>query len=270
MGLFSALPYLIPGICVCLIPLSGYPADASDASANRPVDIPVAVPNASADRPADGPFAVSNASADRPADGPFAVPNASADRPVDGPAAVSDAFEDRSGGPAFRRRFLPAALLCAVMLFRNLIYLNGWMEVPQNFLEDSIFGVGWTANYGPLKGIVNGAGAYVADVSYLEWQDMIREGDRVMVLSYPTLTPTVYLYRDVEICADSTISTPTYSERLFSYWEQNPDKYPNVVVVKCFWGTPMIGPESAVSEWLSRFPAKRVEDGTYWRYYFAD
>ena len=159
-------------------------------------------------------------------------------------------------------------MLCAVMLFRNLVYLNGWMIAPSNFREDSIFGVDWTAQKGPLKGIVNREGTYVADVSYAEWQELIVHGDRVLVISYPTLTPTVYLYQDVEICADSTISTPTYSERLFTYWEENPEKYPNVVVAKCYGGNLMVGEYNEVVEWLTeKFEADEVVDGTFWRYY---
>lgn len=165
-------------------------------------------------------------------------------------------------------RFFPVMMLCAVMMFRNMVYLNGWMIAPSNFREDSIFGVDWTARYGPLKGIVNREGTYVADVSYAEWQELIVPGDRVLVISYPTLTPTVYLYQDVEICADSTISTPTYSERLFTYWEENPDKYPNVVVAKCYEGNLMVGEYNKVVEWLTgEFAADEVVDGTFWRYY---
>lgn len=204
MGMFSAFSYLIPGICVCMLP-------------------------------------------------------------------IGRLCEEEAAGQTGWKYCIPAVLLCAVFIFRNFIYLNGWMTVPVNFREDSIFGVTWTANYGPLKGIINGDGAYVADVTYLEWQDMIRDGDRVLVLSYPTLTAATYLNRDVEICVDSTISTPTYSERLLTYWEENPDKYPNVVVVKCFDNSPMIGEHSRVTEWLEEeFLAKRVVDGTYWRYYFAE
>lgn len=204
MGLFSAFPYLIPGVCVSMLP-------------------------------------------------------------------IGKIYEKGPAESTVRKACLPALLLCAVMIFRNFIYLNGWMSVPENFREDSIFGVTWTADYGPLKGIVNGDGAYVADVSYLEWQDMIRDGDKVLVLSYPTLNATLYLYKDVEICADSTISTPTYSERLLAYWEENPEKYPNVVVVKCFNGSPMMGEYNRITKWLEEeFPAKRVVDGSFWRYYFLE
>ena len=174
---------------------------------------------------------------------------------------------DRTGWKCY----LPAALLCAVLIFRNGIYLNGWTTIPNNFYEDSIFSVNWTAKYGPLKGIISREGTFVADVSYQEWQDLIQDGDRVMVIGHPTITATTYLNKEVEICTDSVISTPTYSERLFTYWEENPDKYPNVVVLKCYEGSPMVGEYNSVIQWLmEEVPVKRIVDGVFWRYYFLE
>lgn len=204
MGLFPSLPYLIPGICSCMIPLKKL-------------------------------------------------------------------YEQNQDQGKVWRGIIPLLLLCAVMIFRNAFYINGWMIAPENILEDSIFGVTWTAQYGPLKGIINRDGTYVADVSYLEWQRFIHDGDRVLVLSYPTLTATAYLYKDVEICADSTISTPTYSDRLLAYWEANPDKYPDVVVAKSYNQVVFLGEYNRVTQWLEQeFPAKRIENGIYWTYYFLE
>ena len=183
---------------------------------------------------------------------------------------LSKLWEESGAGEKIWKNVIPAALICAVMMFRNLIYLNGWMTVPENFREDSIFGITYTARFGPLEGIRGGEGAYVQDTAFIEWQDLIHDGDRVLVLSYPNLPSAMYLNRNVVISQDSTISTPTYSERLFQYWEQNPDKYPNVVVVRCFNGSPMIGEYSEVIQWLEQYPATRVVDGAYWRYYFMD
>ncbi len=184
--------------------------------------------------------------------------------------ALTDSKSDRSGhGSA--GHCAAAVLLCGIMMLRNFIYINGWMEVPESFWEDSIFGVTWTAQYGPLKGIVNREGTYVADMTYLECKELLTPGDRVLVLSYPTLASSIYLYEDVEICVDSTISTPTYSERLLKYWEENPDKYPNVVIVKCYDGSVMAGADGPVLQWLTEeFDADRIEDGAFWRYYIKE
>ena len=185
--------------------------------------------------------------------------------------SVSKLREEEETDRAGWKCYLPAALLCAVLIFRNGIYLNGWTAGPDNFYEDSIFSVDWTAKYGPLKGIISRAGTYVADVSYQEWQNLIQDGDRVMVIGHPTITATVYLNKDVEICTDSVISTPTYSERLFTYWEENPDKNPNVVVLKCYEGSAMTGEYNSVIQWLmEEVPVKRIVDGVFWRYYFLE
>ncbi len=200
MGLFSAFSYLIPAICVCMIPLV-----------------------------------------------------------------------HRVGKSTRLSGVTPIVCLCGVLLFRNAVYLNGWMEVPDSFKEDSIFGMTWTAECGPLKGIRNGDGAYVADVTYREWQAEIPAGSKVLVISYPTLPATVYLNQDVEIAVDSTISTPTYSDRLLDYWRENPEKYPDVVVVRCYDGVPLAGSYNRVTKWLEEeFPIGRTEEGQFWRYYFAE
>ena len=177
----------------------------------------------------------------------------------------------RMGKSAGLSGVTPVAFLCGVLLFRNAVYLNGWMEVPESFKEDSIFGTTWTAECGPLKGIRNGDGAYVADVTYREWQAEIPAGSKVLVISYPTLPATVYLNQDVEIAVDSTISTPTYSDRLLDYWRENPEKYPDVVVVRCYDGVPLAGSYNRVTKWLEEeFPIGRTEEGQFWRYYFAE
>lgn len=188
------------------------------------------------------------------------------------PSTVTgECFAEKNAKPAISTTICPSlVVLGCLLLFRAAIYVNGWMVTPTNFAEDSIFGVNWTAEVGPLKGIVSRDGTYVADVSVKEWSNFVKPGDKVLILSYPTFTATTYLYEDVEICIDSLISTPTYSDRLMRYFEENPEKYPDIVAVKFFGGTESIG-ENAVSEWLhNEFEADCVEDGTYWRFYIKN
>lgn len=218
-GVFTSLPYMIPSMCTCLLPLLRLGRDEETAEIK----------------------------------------------------STGTGLEESRGEYTPWKQYIAIGLFCMVMIFRNMIYLNGWMMVPENFRQDSILGVKWTIRDGPLKGIVNGDGAYVADASYWEWQNFIRDGDKVLVISYPTLTATVYLYKEMEICTDSTISTPTYSERMLKYWEENPEKYPNVVAVKYYDGSVLAGEYNRVLQWLEEdFPAKRVENGTFWRFYYLD
>lgn len=169
------------------------------------------------------------------------------------------------------RRYMPVALFCGILLFRNFIYLNGWMEVPVSFKQDSIFGITSTVENGPLKGIRNGDAAFAVSTAWKEWHEYVRPGDKVLILSYPTFDSTVYLYEDVVISADSVISTPTYSARQLKYWEKNPDKYPNVVAVKFYKGIPMAGGDNAVIQWLfEETGGGDYEESTYWRYFYLE
>lgn len=226
MGLFPTLPYMIPGLCVCMPALMAPRQAATEKSSQGTGEHKEKV--------------------------------------------LTDSKGDLSG-LASKGHYVAVALLCGIMMFRNFVYINGWMEVPGSFWEDSIFGVTGTAQYGPLKGIVSRGGTYVADITWQECEELLSPGDRVLVLSYPTLASSVYLNADVEICADSTISTPTYSERLLEYWKENPDKYPNVVIVKCYDGSVMAGPDGPVLQWFTEeFDADRIEDGAFWRYYIKE
>lgn len=80
-----------------------------------------------------------------------------------------------------------------------------------------------------------------------------------------------YLYGDTEISAASTISTPTYDESLLDYWEKNPEKYPNVVIVDCWYGSLNVPQDSWIMQWLENdFCPSSYADGQYWRYYRAE
>lgn len=67
---------------------------------------------------------------------------------------------------------------------------------------------------------------------------------------------------------DSTISTPTYDDKLLEYWEQNPEKQPNVVIVECWFGESKLKEDSWIMQWIDKeFQPDECVDGKYWRYY---
>lgn len=77
-----------------------------------------------------------------------------------------------------------------------------------------------------------------------------------------------YLYEDVNICIDSTICTPTSSDRLLLYWEPNPDKVPHVAIVDCRFGELRIAEKSWIMQWINEeFGEDSYVDGTYLRFY---
>lgn len=56
----------------------------------------------------------------------------------------------------------------------------------------------------------------------------VKEDDAVLCVTANTLW---YLLGECQISNYSTISTPTFDERLYEYWELHPEKYPDVVII---------------------------------------
>lgn len=126
---------------------------------------------------------------------------------------------------------------------------------------------------GPAMGIITDtSGAERQRDSVAEWKEYIEPGDTIWILGEPVDT-LGYLYEDVEVGAPTVMSTPTYSEELLYYWELNPDKYPDVVIVASSFGE--LSWEMRCNEWLMKwleeeYCAEEVIDGNYWRYYFKE
>lgn len=126
---------------------------------------------------------------------------------------------------------------------------------------------------GPAIGIITDEdGATRQRDSMKEWENYIEEGDTIWLLGEPVDT-LGYLYKDVEVGAPSVMSTPTYNENLLYYWECNPEKYPDVVILASGFGS--LYWELLRNEWLmnwleEEYQAEMIIDGNYWRYYFKE
>lgn len=123
---------------------------------------------------------------------------------------------------------------------------------------------------GPAAGIITEEdGAARQRDSMAEWKLYIKPQDTIWILGEPVDT-LGYLYEDVEVGAPTVMSTPTYNEQLLYYWELNPDKFPDVVILASSFGE--LSWEVKTNEWLMQwleeeFCADTVIDGNYWRYY---
>jgi hypothetical protein len=83
-----------------------------------------------------------------------------------------------------------------------------------------------------------------------------------------SLSTIGYLYEDVSICTNSTISTPTFDEKILEYWKKNPEKCPNVVILDCWFGDMSRYEDSWIIHWLdNEFENAEIQEGQYWRYY---
>ncbi len=126
---------------------------------------------------------------------------------------------------------------------------------------------------GPAIGIITDEkGAAMQRDSMEEWKEYINPGDTIWLLGEPVDT-LGYLYEDVEVGAPTVMSTPTYNSELLYYWEINPEKYPDVVILASGYGELTL--ELLYNEWLMQwlneeYQAATIIDGNYWRYYFKE
>lgn len=126
---------------------------------------------------------------------------------------------------------------------------------------------------GPAIGLItNEEGAAMQRDSMKEWKEYIKPGDTIWILGEPVDT-LGYLYEDVEVGAPTVMSTPTYNEELLYYWELNPEKYPDVVILSSGFGE--LSWDLLKNDWLmtwleEEYRAETIIDGNYWRYYFKE
>ncbi len=166
-----------------------------------------------------------------------------------------------------QKRFLYTMILiwCFFLLFAKGFMLRSGKEI------NNITSIRNICRSGPAKGIFTDyMNAYIMDANHREWKEQVQEGDRVLIVS-KTLHSNVilsYLFEDVTICHCAVNNPYAYSRRLLDYWEQYPDKYPNVIAVDCWYGELQIDPDEWIMEYIQTdFAYSSVRDGAYLRYY---
>ena len=156
------------------------------------------------------------------------------------------------------------------------VFRSGYIFKPMNAYVDSIWilrgNLSRVVEDGPARGIVTEyMGADILNTSIREWEEYVKDGDRILLVGKDAVSTLGYLYKDTVISVDSTISTPTYGEKLLQYWEDNPQKYPNVVIIDSRDGRLSVDEDSWIMQWVeNEFGPYIYNDGSYWRYYRAD
>lgn len=135
----------------------------------------------------------------------------------------------------------------------------------------NVFQSGGIMKKGPAAGIIsNYIGAYIYNSDYEDWQDYLRDGDRVLIMAdqVRNLGTIQYLFKDVEISHFSIVNGTIYDERLLEYWEIYPEKEPNVIIVDCWYGQLMTDPDGWLMQYIENdFEYTQVDDGKYIRIY---
>lgn len=119
---------------------------------------------------------------------------------------------------------------------------------------------------GAAKGVVTEyMTGYIYDSATKTWDKYIEDGDTVLLWDMST---SGYFIKDVNIGSYTTICTPTYyMDSLQKYWENNPDKYPDVIIVSGWFGGLNVTDADGFLDWIENEYASEVYIEDYHRYY---
>lgn len=124
---------------------------------------------------------------------------------------------------------------------------------------------------GPAAGILmDYMGAYIYNSNYEFYRDNLEAGENVLIVVGIVLAPgtTAYLFDDYEVCHYSVVDPTSYDQRLLEYWEQYPDKKPDVIVVDCWYGELQEPRDNWIMRYIEDgFGYTAVQDGDYVRFY---
>lgn len=146
--------------------------------------------------------------------------------------------------PAF-----PVGLLPAVLWLMILIGARGYLVRVDEGVPENVFCVKQKALYGAAKNVycVYMTGfQYNSDTLFLA--ECLEPGTKALYIG--TRLELIYLMNDMEVCAASVISTPVYDERYLKYYEMNPDKLPEAVIIDREYFQAMEEKNIPISGWI--------------------
>ena len=101
-------------------------------------------------------------------------------------------------------------LFCAMLLLRRGVTFR-----RTGLIYANIFDLGGVIRSGPAAGIVTDYfDAYVANCDMEDWEKYVNPQDRLLLVGNTVVNAMPYLYQNTVISIHSTISTPTYDEKL--------------------------------------------------------
>lgn len=189
-----------------------------------------------------------------------------------GSGDLIDGENENTGGRAVGKRGNHTACISAVLLLWafTAVFGKGY-TLRSGTGYHNVLQSGGVLKHGPAAGTISDyMCAYIYNCDYEDWQSMIRDGDRVLIMvdQVMNLGTIQYLFKDVEISHYSIVNPTAYDERLLAYWEKFPEKQPNVIIVDDWYGQLMTDQNG----WLMRyaegeFGYTSMEEGRYIRIY---
>ena len=130
-----------------------------------------------------------------------------------------------------------------------LIGARGYLVRADEGMPANVFLVKQKALYGAAKNVYC---SYMTGFQYNSDYLFIEENlePETKALYIGRELPIVYLMNHMEVCAPSVISTPVFDERYLKYYEMNPEKKPEVIVIDKGYFQAMEETPGFISDWV--------------------
>lgn len=174
-------------------------------------------------------------------------------------------FRDRLGETG---RKMVRAIAYGLVLTNTIGYC--WLCIGGETSHSPLYTLGGYGHGGVRAGIITGwMSAYRYNTNLEIWSEAVPNGSTVL---YVGQSQYFCMLGDCTIASPNTISTPVYDESLLEYWEINPDRYPDVVVVESWFGdTPMYDEDTFIIQWVeNEFGYTRKQEYSYITVYYKD
>lgn len=192
-----------------------------------------------------------------------------------GSGDLIDGANENTGGRAVGKRSNHTACISVVLLLWvfTAVFGKGY-TLRSGTGYHNVLQSGGILKHGPAAGTISDyMCAYIYNCDYEDWQSMIRDGDRVLIMvdQVMNLGTIQYLFKDVEISHYSIVNPTAYDERLLAYWKKFAEKQPNVIIVDDWYGQLMTDPDGWLMQYAEgEFGYTSMEEGRYIRVYRKD
>ncbi len=168
------------------------------------------------------------------------------------------------------QKVLMRKMMITVMSFWVLALSFGrcWVSMQGGDVHTTPMEIRNIRKSGPAVGMItNYISGYRYNIMAEEWDELTGDAKAVMYAG-----PTAFYYmfgdEDMIISAPNTICTPVYDENLLDYWEEFPERYPDVVLVESVYGELFYEEDSFIVNWLNtEYQASTVTDYEFVRVY---
>lgn len=151
---------------------------------------------------------------------------------------------EAQSGKRFRCRLLLPVIWVVV-----LIGARGYLVRADEGMPENVFCVKQKALYGAAKNIYcTYMTGYQYNSNYLFIEETLEPGTKALYIGNSHLI--TYLMNDMEVCAASVISTPTFDERYLRYFEMNPHKLPETIIIDKGYFLAMEEKHISISGWV--------------------